>query len=241
MSKTTQSRSVESPHYHVWTDALRGRDLAQTARDEWDRGTFVRWSISSAWTAFEHAVNDALDLPPTGTKFWPNFDDGCRKLGIVPPRRDCGLWQQVAQIQKRRNAYTHLNVVDQSTLLLKDATQAEETIKRLREAVQDLHVRLKDQPPEWIEDNVLPKYPTGGGGALTVGHGGFDKDDPDVIQVRYQYKDRERTSHILPPGTDPTRYMEQTIKQIAVPISAVRAYRGSTLVKEIRVRMRGSS
>lgn len=182
-----QSRSVESLHYHVWTDALRGRDLAQTARDEWDRGTFVRWSISSAWTAFEHAVNDALGLTSTGSHFWPHFDDGCRKLGIDPPQRGHGLWQQVAEIHILRKNYTHLKVVDQPTLLLKDAAHAEKAIKHLREAIQDLHARLKNQPPEWIEDDVLPKHPSGSRGTLTIGHGGVDPDDPDAIQVRYQY------------------------------------------------------
>lgn len=236
-----QSRSVESPHYHVWTDALRGRDLAQSATDEWDRGTFVRWSISSAWTAFEHAVNEALGLNSVGTNFWQNFDAGCSALGITPPPRGQGLWQNVAQIQKHRKDYTHLKIADQSQLLLKDATQAEDAITYLREAVLDLHTRLGTQSPEWIEDDVLPRHPTGGRAALTVGHGGVDVNDPNAIRVRYQYLDKESTSDILPPETDPTPFMEQVVKRVVVPISAVRAYRGSTLIKEILVRMRGSS
>ncbi len=65
-------------------------------------------------------------------------------------------------------------------------------------------------------------------------------EDPDAIRVCYQYSDSELTYRILLPGTDPTPCMEQLITDIVVPISAVRAYRGSTLVKEILVRMHGS-
>ena len=52
-------RSVDSPHYHVWTDALYARSLARSAKNDWDLGSHVRWCVQSAWTAFEMAAEDA--------------------------------------------------------------------------------------------------------------------------------------------------------------------------------------
>lgn len=148
------TRSVESPHYHIWTDALRGRDLALKADNSWDRGTFVRWSLMSAWTTFERAVENALGVTSFGSNFWRKFDVACSAAGIAPPQRGQGLWQRVGKIHSRRNEYTHLLVAKQEDLLPVDAESAREVIATLREAVKDLHLRLGLPAPEWIDDRL---------------------------------------------------------------------------------------
>jgi hypothetical protein len=58
---------VDTPHYHLWTDALHLRALAHHARNQWDRGTYVRSALIVAWTSLELACDDALDTPVSWT------------------------------------------------------------------------------------------------------------------------------------------------------------------------------
>ncbi len=218
---------------------MRGRDLAMRTRDDWDRGMFVRLSVISAWTAFERVVESALSTPPFRRDFWRSFEDACRACNIDPPPRGGGIWQQVATVHGLRRQYAHLLVVDQSDLLPETAELAQNAIIVLREALNDLHILLAFDPPGWIDEDRLPEHPTGGSAGLTIGQAGADPESPETIRVCYQYQDRETVSDILPAGTDPAPYMETVIRTIVVPISAVRAYRGVTLIDEIFIRMRG--
>ncbi len=54
---------VENNHYHLWTDALYARALSREANNRWDRGTYVRWALLTAWIALEIACQDALEEP----------------------------------------------------------------------------------------------------------------------------------------------------------------------------------
>lgn len=232
------SRSVEWPHYHVWTDALRGRDLARKAHDEWDRGTFVRWSMQSAWAAFEEEARSVLNLHHYGARFWDRFDSALTALGVAPPSRGSGLWQQMSEVYAERNKYLHLSIVDQNDLLLSDAKSAETAISAIRQAVHDLHRMLNSTAPEWIDDDVLPQHQIAS--CLTVGHQLRDVDDPRNIRITYLYADRESTPSILPPDADPFPAMHEVIKNTIIPISRVRAYRADDVIAEISVKMRGS-
>jgi hypothetical protein len=60
-------RSVETPHYHVWTDALHARELARNTKDRWNRGSYVRWTIIAACTALEIACANYLGRPVVQT------------------------------------------------------------------------------------------------------------------------------------------------------------------------------
>lgn len=44
---------IENNHYHIWTDALHARALSHEASNRWDRGTYVRWTLMTAWIALE--------------------------------------------------------------------------------------------------------------------------------------------------------------------------------------------
>ena len=70
----TFPKIVEGPHYHLWTDALHARALAKQANNRWDRGTYVRWTVTTAWTVLEMACEDALETPGIGRRFKENRD-----------------------------------------------------------------------------------------------------------------------------------------------------------------------
>lgn len=75
MSQGKITKIVENAHYHIWTDALHGRALARQAQNRWDKGTYVRWVIMTAWTAFEMACEDGLEKPGIGRSFRRNLDN----------------------------------------------------------------------------------------------------------------------------------------------------------------------
>jgi len=229
-------RSVETPHYHIWTDALHGRHLARQTSNVWDRGTYVRWTISSAWTAFELACEDATGTTGLGRSFKKNLDDAVDSKGIEPLDWGQGVWQQVRQIHQLRKDYVH-PAIPQERLFAR-VEEAEKAISVLRSAIHDLCFRLGIPPPEWIDDDENPVVPKGGLAHLTVT--GAPRDDPNTIRITYVFQGREHEYRLLPSGTDPSPLLDELIRKVLVPISAVRAYRGETLLKEIQVKMRGS-
>ena len=118
--------------------------------------------------------------------------------------------------------------------------EADKAISVLREAIRDLYSRVGTPAPEWIDDDDNPVAPKGGTAHATLLHAGVREDDPGTIRITYVYKGAEYESDLLPPGTDPSSLLHDLIRRILVPISAVRAYSGNTLIEEIPVRMRGS-
>jgi hypothetical protein len=75
---TLDLRSISTPHYHLWTDALHARQLARETQDEWDRGSYVRWTIQAAWTAFEATCEIVLRAHGLGMRFKERFDQALK-------------------------------------------------------------------------------------------------------------------------------------------------------------------
>jgi hypothetical protein len=147
-----------------------------------------------------------------------------------------GIWQQVRQIHKLRNEYVHRAIPEEH--LFAQVEQADKAISVLRDAIHDLYFRLGIPSPEWIDDDENPVVPKRGLAHLTVT--GARGDDPNAIRITYIFQGREYEYRLLPPGTDPSPFLDELIRKILVPVSAVRAYRGDTLFDEVEVRMRGS-
>ena len=238
-------RSVDTPHYHLWTDALHARQLARETQNEWDRGSYVRWTIQAAWTAFESTCEAVLGSPGLGMRFRERFDEA-----LATYRTDLavdwgqGTWQRVLEIYQLRKDYTHPLVPQRR--LFATLTEADKAIATVRDAVKELHSILQLPHPHWVDDDSDRGWqgPRGGGVGginLTVIRAGASDDDPDRIRVVYVYKGEEKETEVLPPNTDPMPIMEDLITRVIVPISEVRAYRGDDeLIASIPVQMRGS-
>ena len=73
---------IESPHYHLWTDALHARALARKANNKWDRGTYVRWAVTTSWSVLEIACQNALNEPNISYSFRKNLDTAIENQNI---------------------------------------------------------------------------------------------------------------------------------------------------------------
>jgi hypothetical protein len=233
-------KSVETPHYHLWTDALHARALAHQAANEWDRGTYVRWTVITAWIAFEMTCEKVLGCRGMGRSFRDNLDSAIKSMGHAKLNWGSGPWQQVLDVHKRRKEYVHINARQEQ--LFPGVVVADHAIETLREAIRTLHAHVSMSPPEWIEADKDPGWDSGAGlwGDDTLVARGASADDPQAVRIVYVCKGREHVSDILPAEADPGPAMERLLRGIRIPITCVRAYRGKELICEQRLRMRGA-
>lgn len=238
-------RSVDTPHYHVWTDALHARELARKTKDRWNRGSYVRWTIVSACTALEISCAGYLGRS-VGWRFKDDVNAACDVLSIPRPDWGQGLWQRVLEVRDWRNDCVHAALPP--SRLFAPVAEAEDAISVIRAAVVDMATRTGSPSPTWVNDDIdNAEGLTMGASFRSIGHAllshqGASADDPNTIRICYVYEGKEWDSEHLPPDPhfDPQPALEKQIKAMRVPISAVKAYRGPTLLKEIALNMRGS-
>ena len=237
-------RSVDTTPYHIWTDALHARALARVTSNEWNGGTYVRWAILSACVAFEVTASDML-----GTGIGRRVPDEIKAALAARslPNVDWGqgVWQRLAEVRQLRVDYVHRGIPQ--VRLFAPVAEADRAILVTREAIKALGTLIGAPASAWIDvdddPNVARERPRGGFTATasaTLIHDGAKEDDPDVVRVVYVYKGKESVSELLPPGSDPGPAMARLEEGIQVPITAIRAYRGTTLLDERALKMRGS-
>jgi hypothetical protein len=231
---------VENPHYHLWTDALHARSLAHQAHNQWDRGAYVRWAVTTSWTVLEIACQVALSEPNISYRFRENLDAAIAKQGFSKLDWGSGLWQQVIELQDKRKGYMH-RFISESEFFLQ-ATDSDHAIKIVRAAVEGIYQHVGSPSPPWIQDDEDRGWDNGRRSAanLTLIHAGASEDDPKVIRICFVQDGKEKLSEVLPGGTDYAPYVDDLIRRIRVPITAVRVYEGPTLIHERETRMRGN-
>lgn len=234
------AKVIESPHYHVWTDSLHARALAHQAQNRWDRGTYVRWAITTSWTVLEMACEHALQTNGIGRRFRENLDGALSELGSASIDWGSGTWQQVAELHRVRKELVHINPSQAS--LFMDAVTADTAIVTIRSAIKDIYARAGDSAPIWVEDDDDRGWDSGrkASAHMTAIHAGVNPQSPDAIRIGYVYKDKEYISSVFPSGTDPESKIADLIQNIRVPISHVLAYEGQTLLVNRELSMRGT-
>ena len=235
----TYPKIVESAHYHIWTDALHGRALSHQAKNDWDRGTYVRWTIASAWTALEIACDDALGVSGIGRRFKENLDEAIKSRTLQPLDWGSGIWQRVRALQERRKGFVHLTVAQEE--LFPSADVADEAIEVVRGAVEEVYTHAGGQPPEWIADDDDRGWQRRRGveAAATIIRAGVDPEDPTTIRIGYVKDGREHVDSYLPADTDVDDAVEDLISRLQVPVSAVFAYQGADLRRYQEIKWRG--
>jgi hypothetical protein len=231
---------VENAHYHLWTDALHARSLARQARNKWDRGTYVRWTVTTAWTVLEVACQDALDDKSISYSFRKNIDSAIQRKSLAPLNWGSGLWQKVTEIQETRKNYVH-RFVEESDLF-PDADLADNAIAVIRNAVLSIYKHAGRVTPVWIHDNEDRGWDKGNsvGVNFRLIRAGASLNDPNAIRIYYIRENKEHLNEVLPPDVDPKPYLEDLIQHVTVPISGVRVYKGDEIIIEKTLPMRGA-
>ncbi len=216
------TKLVDNVTFHIWTDALHARELARKARDRWNRGTYVRWAVRDAWTAFEAACEDALGVSDLGIRFRERLDDAIDKKSLAALDWGRGLWQQVLQVYGRRKDYAHPRVPQ--ARLFTPPSEAEDAIRILRDAIKAIYRHASLSEPVWVDADVDFGGERASVAHATVTHAGVDENTPGAIRTAYVYRGKERVSDILPAGTEWRPLVDQLIEGIVVPISKVLVY-----------------
>ncbi len=230
---------IENNHYHIWTDALHARALAQEAHNRWDCGTYVRWTLITAWTALEIACQDALKEQNISYSFKKNLNEAIKKKALQKLDWSKGIWQQVLNLQALRKNCIHRFFIESD--LFPDANMAEEAINITRQAIIEIYKHVGESTPRWINDDSDQGWAKKGGFSLFANMyttpPGVDENAPDTIKVVYVYKDKECIRDVLPARTDPKPYVDKLIKSIGFPISGIKVYKGKEIIQEIQFPM----
>lgn len=232
---------VDSTQCHLWTDALHASSLAKEARNKWDRGTYVRFCIMTAWTALETSCQDALEVNNLGYSFKANLDSALSQKGIEPIKWGEGIWQKIAQLQNRRKDYVHrfLSLTD----MFPEAHIAEDTINVVREAIQDIYSKASKNCPNWVTIDRVSGWdtqPQVSMPTLTVSHAGAKFEDPTTRKIFIVVNGKERLTDVFPSGYDVSDVVNELLRNVNVPIEAIRIYDDKELIENHLVVMRGN-
>lgn len=240
IDQPVHAKIVESPHHHLWTDALHARTLSHQAKNKWDKGTYVRWAVTTSWTVLVIACQDALNDKDIFYRFRVNVD-GAILMGAFPPLDwGSGVWQRVRKLQKQRRSYIHRFLAQND--LFQEAIIADDAIAVVREAVVAIYQHVKRPAPTWIHDDDDRGWDTGkqGGTAQTETHERADREEPGSIHIRFCHGEEESTAHVLPGGVDYMPYVEDLLKRASVQISKIEVYQADELIYEQDVGHQGT-
>ncbi|NQT18909.1 MAG: hypothetical protein HQ592_04330 [Planctomycetes bacterium] len=152
----------------------------------------------------------------------------------------CGTWQLVlGKLNKWRKEYIHLNSTDEE--LFPETQRADEAITIARAAIKDIYAHVGKPPPQWADYDTDRGWDSGPGSRVDYAlvHAAVNEDTPDATRIAYVDYAGEHTREIGPAGMDPIPIVQKLIRNPPRPIEAVRVYRGKTLVREVKLRMRG--
>ena len=234
---------VDSTNYHLWTDALHFRQLARQSGSDWDRGTYVRGCIREAWTAFEMVCGEALNATGLGNRFREGFDKAVAAKGLKAVDWSQGIWQKILVVYSTRKEFVHVHSSITKERLCTPQSEADKAIEILREGIKAVCDLVGDPQPMWLKDDEDPGWhpPRRGIGATLTGiRAGAVETDPEVIKIGFEAKGERRFCDLFPPGTDYKPELEDLIKRLNVPVAAVVAYRGETLLERRELNARGS-
>lgn len=232
---------VDSSQCHLWTDALHNRELAREARNKWDRGTYVRNCVATAWISLETSCQEALSSNAIGYSFKTNLDKALTELSLPAIDWSCGLWQKVRALQEVRKSYVHrfLALSD----MFPPAKTAEDAISTVREAVKDIYAKAHKPEPDWIHIDASRGWDAAsqfGRPTISQAHFGTSFDDPNTTRVYLVIAGEEKLTSVFPPGHDARQTVEELVKSANVPIEGIRVYDNGVQILDFTVAMRGS-
>ncbi len=232
---------VDSTQCHLWTDALHARSLAREARNKWDRGTYVRFCVTTVWIALETSCQEALEESNIGYSFRVNLDKALANKSLPAIDWGRGIWQKVTQIQNIRKDYVHrfLALSD----MFPSSNVADDAIAVVRNAIKDIYARAGKIHPDWVDICEAKGWDTQsqmGMPTLAQAHFGASFDDPNTKRIFIVINGEEKLTSVFPSGHDTSKEVSELLMSVNVPIEAILIYDCGELVEEKRVMMRGN-
>lgn len=221
----------DNNHYHLWTDALHARELARQTNNKWDRGTYVRWAIITAWTVLEIACQDALDDEKISYSFEQKLNQAIEEKSLPKLDWGKGIWQKVKKIQELRKNCVHRFFSENE--LFPNTELAEEALEIIGNAVREIYLHVKKPIPNWIKDDYDQGWAVKSGFTLEgSGHDNTYDNVPGAVKVTYVYKGQEIIFKILAPDSDSEPVIQCLINEMDRPISAIKVYVNDDLISE---------
>lgn len=143
---------VTKLRYHLWLDALHARALAKQTKNDWNRGTYIRWTITTAWTCFEMCCKDAFEIARFRRGLKNALDQAYASNSLPRINWEEGVWAEVLKVLGYRNKYVHR--VSSQRELWPDILIAEEAINILRNAIKQVYIDTGKEFPSWIDDDT---------------------------------------------------------------------------------------
>ena len=111
----------------------------------------MRWTIASAWTAFEITCEHLTGASGLGIRFKERLNEALDAKGLPQPDWGAGLWQDVLGIYRLRKEYVHPGAPQ--TRLFAPLAEAEAAITTLRLAIKDIYARTGEAAEAWPDDD----------------------------------------------------------------------------------------
>jgi hypothetical protein len=201
----------------------------------------VRWTIQTAWSAFESVCGDALSATGLGNRFKERFNVAVNAKGLPAVDWGKGIWQQVFSVYETRKKFTHVVPSVSSAALLTPLQAAENSIVVLRKGILAVADLVSAPHPPWAADDDDKGWAgreAGSGASVFVVRAGTQEDDPQNVRITYEVGGREHLSEISPPETPHGPLLDRLVAALNIPVGFVRAYRGEVLLEERPTKMR---
>jgi hypothetical protein len=234
-----QKDFAHRPRFQLWTDALRFREMAKEAANNYLRSMCVRNAVLSAWTTLEMACCDALGIVKLGNDFRRSLDEEFDKKAIARLDFGSGLWSKInCKTKEDRKKYTHFGVTPSDRF--PSIEVAEDAIKTIREAIHDIYARMGKPSPKWVNLDESDGWPQTRGVGISMAHltvsRGADPNAPDTYSIVLVTKTGEEKPFLYLAGTTPEEDVSEEVEALLgrsnVPFSCVRVYRGQDLIHE---------
>jgi hypothetical protein len=234
------------PLFLLWTDALCFREMAKEPPDKYLESMCIRNAVLSAWTSLEMACRDALCVKKIkGGKgkesFIEKLSRELEKKGKGSLDLHSGVWHDLNEtVRRNRNIFAHSGV-ESAEERFPPFSIAEDAIKWVRIAIQDIYKQMGKDSPKWVIADHAGGWPRPQGGIsakvfVRLREPGADPGSPDVIKLTLVREDGTEDDYRYFSPDTPNAVLDTWVEdflggeKLDYPYAKIRVYHGSKFV-----------
>lgn len=229
----------DDPHFHLWTDALHAKALAHQSKNDWNRGTYVRWCIITTSIVFEMMCSQALKIRIT-RDLKGTVNNELKRKGLELISWEKGIWKEMSDCIDLRNEYIHRNTSQK--ILFPELVKSDIVINAVKDAAEHLFMLVGKSFPQWFQV-VDDKGWEEGQNAMCHASAiiaGADQASPTTLRIAYVWNNLEKNAYYLPQDSNYMTYLESLMNNVNVAVSGFKVYQGDNLIYHKDVNMRGT-